>query len=421
MYFLYNITVNITSFILQIAAVFNKKLQLFVEGRKDVYKKLKEHFTSKDSVIWFHCASLGEFEQGRPIIEKCKKEFRDSKILITFFSPSGYEIRKDYPVADLVTYLPLDTKKKVKRFVQLVNPKVAVFVKYEFWPNLLKELKENEIKTILISGIFRSNQFFFKNYGKWMKKSLYTFDHFFVQNRISQELLNNIGLTNVTVSGDTRFDRVFEITGQNIKLEKVEKFVDGKLTLIAGSTWPKDEELLVKYINNESDSKQKFIIVPHNIDPNDIDKLKMSISKKVVLFSELNKPEFSYNESSTFNVLIVDTIGLLSKIYIYADIAYVGGGFGSGIHNILEPATFGVPIIIGPNYNKFEEAKKLNKLEACEVITNSSELNTILRSLFTDEDSRKSKGKLSRQFILDNIGATKIIFDYLNKTIFKNK
>jgi len=421
MYFLYNITVNITNFILQVVAIFNKKIQLFVEGRKGVYKKLEEHFTSKDSVIWFHCASLGEFEQGRSIIEKCKKEFRDSKILITFFSPSGYEIRKDYSVADLVTYLPLDTKKKVKKFLKLVNPKVAVFIKYEFWPNLLKELKKKEIKTILISGIFRSNQFFFKNYGKWMKKSLYTFDHFFVQNRISQELLNNIGLTNVTVSGDTRFDRVFEITGQNIKLEKVEKFVDGKKTLIAGSTWPKDEELLVKYINTESDSKQKFIIAPHNINPADIEKLKRGISKKVVLFSELNNSKIKNKELSSFQVLIVDTIGLLSKIYNYADIAYVGGGFGSGIHNILEPATFGVPIIIGPNYNKFEEAKELNKLEACEVIKNSSELNTILKSLFSNDDHRIKKGKISRKYILDNTGATKIIFEYLNKTIFKNK
>jgi len=421
MYFLYNITVNITSFILQIVAIFNNKIQLFVEGRKDVFKKLAKNFTSKDTVIWFHCASLGEFEQGRPIIEKCKKEFEDCKILVTFFSPSGYEIRKDYPVADLVTYLPLDTNKKVKRFLKLVNPKVAIFVKYEFWPNLLRQLQNNNVKTILISGIFRKDQAFFKKYGSWMKKSLYTFDHFFVQNKTSQELLNKIGLSNVLVSGDTRFDRVFEITRQKNKLEIIEKFVDDKITLIAGSTWPKDEELLVNYINTESDSNQKFIIAPHNINSIDIEKLKARISKKVVLFSQLNNSEIKHKELSIFQVLIVDTIGLLSKIYNYADIAYVGNGFGSGIHNILEPATFGVPIIIGPNYSKFEEAKDLIKLEACKVISNSFELNTILKTLFSNEEYRINKGKLSRKYILGNIGATKIIFEYLNKCISKNK
>jgi len=416
MYFLYNITVNIASIILKIGALFNKKIELFVKGREDVFSKLKKNFTSKDKILWFHCASLGEFEQGRPIIEKCKKEFHDYKILITFFSPSGYEIRKNYAIVDLVTYLPLDTAKNMKTFLNLVNPKIAVFVKYEFWPNLLKQLKNNEVKTILISGIFRKDQSFFKNYGGWMKRSLLTFDHFYVQNKTSEELLKNIGLTNVTVSGDTRFDRVFEITEQNNKLEFIEKFADKKVTLIAGSTWPKDEELLVSYINCESEPNQKFVIAPHNINQNDIAKLKRSISKEVVLFSELNSKNLS-----NYQVLIIDTIGLLSKIYNYADIAYVGGGFGSGIHNILEPATFAVPIIIGPNYHKFKEAKDLVKLDACKVITNNAELSTTLKELFANYDQRKIRGKLSRNYILGNIGATKIIFDYLDKIISKNK
>ena len=416
MYFLYNITVYIAIFSLKIVAVFNKKIQLFIKGRKDIFESLEKKFTLDDNIIWFHCASLGEFEQGRPIIEKCRKEYKDYKILVTFFSPSGYEIRKNYEVADLVTYLPLDTIKNAKEFLRLINPKIAIFVKYEFWPNLLKQLKKNEVKTILISGIFRKNQSFFKNYGGWMKKSLETFDHFFVQNENSKKLLYTIGLTTVTVSGDTRFDRVFEITKQNNALEFIEKFVDEKVTFIAGSTWPKDEELLVKYINTESDSDQKFIIAPHNINPNDIAKLKKSLLKEVVLFSEINDQELS-----TFRVLIVDTIGLLSKIYSYADIAYVGGGFGTGIHNILEPATFGTPIIIGPNYHKFKEASELVKLDACDVITRSSELNTSLSTLFANSDIREKKGKLSRQYILNNTGATKIIIEYLNKTISKNK
>ncbi len=416
MYFFYNITVNIAGIILKIVAIYNKKIELFIKGREDVFSKLKESFTSKDKILWFHCASLGEFEQGRPIIEKCRKEFHDYKILITFFSPSGYEIRKNYAIADLVTYLPLDTEKNMKIFLDLVKPKIAVFVKYEFWPNLLKQLKNNEVKTILISGIFRKDQSFFKRYGSWMKRSLLTFDHFYVQNKTSEELLKNIGLTNVTVSGDTRFDRVFEITEQNNTLEFIEKFTDKKATLIAGSTWPKDEELLVNYINCESEPNQKFIIAPHNINPNDIAKLERSISKEVVLFSELKSKNLS-----NYQVLIIDTIGLLSKIYNYADIAYVGGGFGSGIHNILEPATFGVPIIIGPNYQKFIEAKDLIKLDACKVITNNAELSTTLKELFVNYDQRKIKGKLCRNYILDNIGATKIIFDYLDKNISKNK
>ena len=319
-------------------------------------------------------------------------------------------------MADLVTYLPLDTKRNVRKFLKLANPKIAIFVKYEFWPNLLKQLKNNGIKTILISGIFRKDQSFFKKYGGWMKRSLFSFDHFFVQNRFSETLLNNIGFTNVTISGDTRFDRVFEITEQNNKLEFIEKFVDNKVTLIAGSTWPKDEELLVSFINSESESNHKFIIAPHNIDHNDITKLIKSISKEVVLFSECNSKNLK-----NYQVLIIDTIGLLSKIYNYADIAYVGGGFGSGIHNILEPSTFAVPIIIGPNYHKFKEAKDLVKLGACKVITNNSELSTTLNEFFANPDNRKSKGKLSRNYILDNVGSTNIIFDYLDKTISKNK
>jgi len=416
MYFLYNITVYIAIFFLKIVAFFNKKIHFFIKGRKDVFVTLEENFNPNDNIIWFHCASLGEFEQGRPIIEKCKKEYKEYKILVTFFSPSGFEIRKNYAAADLVTYLPLDTRRNVKKFLELANPKIAIFVKYEFWPNLLKQLKNNGVKTILISGIFRKDQSFFKKYGGWMKKSLFSFDHFFVQNRSSETLLNKIGLTNVTISGDTRFDRVFEITQQDNKLGFIEKFTDDKVTLIAGSTWPKDEELLVSYINCESEPNQKFIIAPHNINPNDIAKLKRSILKEVVLFSELNS-----NNLSNYQVLIIDTIGLLSKIYNYADIAYVGGGFGSGIHNILEPATFAVPIIIGPNYHKFKEAKDLVKLGACKVITNNAELSTTLNELIANPDNRKSNGNLSRNYILDNVGSTNIIFDYLDKTISKIK
>ena len=416
MYFLYNIIVNSANVILKIVAIFNKKIHLFIEGRKDVFKKLESHFSVNDAVIWFHCASLGEFEQGRPIIEKTKSQYPNYKILVTFFSPSGYEIRKDYATADLVTYLPFDTKKNVKKFLEIVNPQLAIFVKYEFWPNLLKELQVKDVKTVLVSGIFRKNQSFFKSYGGWMKKSLKTFDHFFVQNQQSKDLLKEIGFENVTISGDTRFDRVYDITKQDNNLEFVKQFIDNKTTLIAGSTWPKDEELLVNYINTKAGANQKFIIAPHNIHGNEIEKLKRSVLKETVLYSEIDGEDLS-----TFQVLIIDTIGLLSKVYKHANIAYVGGGFGAGIHNLLEPATFGIPIIIGPNYHKFKEAKELIDGEACIVITNSSELNNELTMLFTNVNTRINKGNVARNYVLDNTGATFIIIDYIDKTIIKKK
>jgi 3-deoxy-D-manno-octulosonic-acid transferase len=416
MYFLYNITIILTNALLKIIAIFNKKIALFIRGRRDIYKKLSDNFSKNDAVLWFHCASLGEFEQGRPIIERARSQFPKHKILITFFSPSGYEIRKNFEGADLVIYLPFDTKKNVKQFLQIIRPELAVFVKYEFWPNLLRELKELKINTILVSGIFRKDQIFFKWYGQWMKKSLESFNHFFVQNEQSKKLLGDLGFSNVTVSGDTRFDRVFKITEQDNKNDHIEKFVNNKVTLICGSTWPKDEELLVNYINNKSTIDQKFIIAPHNIKDDDIRKLKQSILTRVVLFSEMKNKNLK-----DYNVLIIDTIGLLSKIYYYADIAYVGGGFGSGIHNILEPVTFANPVIIGPIHQKFNEANDLIDLGACEVIDNQKALNEILLKLFADEKIRKQKGVIAFDYIKSNVGATDIIEQYIGDCISKNQ
>ncbi len=400
--------------------LFNKKIRLFVNGRKDVFKLLEAKISKTDTVIWFHCASLGEFEQGRPVIEKIKSQilnpksaFYNHKILVTFFSPSGYEIRKDYALADVVCYLPLDTKQNAKKFIELVHPEIAIFVKYEFWPNLLRELKRKKVNTILISGIFRKNQSFFKWYGGWMQKSLTAFNHFFVQNKDSKTLVNRIGFTNVTLSGDTRFDRVFDITTQEIILKSIEKFKDNKPTLIAGSTWLKGEEFLVDYINTKALENQKFIIAPHTITKSSIEKLKKSITKNTLLFSEIES-----HEVQNFQVLIIDSIGLLSKIYHYADIAYVGGGFGVGIHNILEPATFGVPVIIGPNYHKFNEAKDLVSIEACIVVKDKHEFNTTLNTLFSKEKIRLEKGILAKNYILEHIGATDIIMSYI-ESVFK--
>ncbi len=416
MFLLYNIAIYLVGFLLKIIAFFNKKINLFVDGRKAVFEELTQHFSSNDTIIWFHCASLGEFEQGRPIIESIKKSdssFQNFKILVTFFSPSGYEIRKNYAFADAVTYLPLDTRRNAKKFIQIVNPQLAIFVKYEFWPNILKELESKNINTILVSGIFRKEQAFFKWYGAGMKKSLHTFNHFFVQNEDSKRLLNSINLHHVTISGDTRFDRVFEITKQDNHIDFIEKFIAEKRVLVAGSTWKKDEELLINYINNEASQNEKFIIAPHIISEHNINDLRNKLTKQTVLFS-------SHTKSTDAEVLIIDSIGLLTKIYSYAHIAYVGGGFGAGIHNILEPATFGVPVLIGPNHTKFKEAQELIGLSACQVIHSANELTTTLKHLFENESERVAKGEFSKSYIVNNTGATRQIMSYINKTLHRN-
>lgn len=417
MYFLYNILVLIAGFALKIAALFNKKIKLFIDGRKQTFFKLQQAIGESDEVIWIHCASLGEFEQGRPIIEKLKLKFPTKKVVITFFSPSGYEVRKNYENADIVCYLPLDTVQNAKRFLKIVHPQLAIFVKYEFWPNLLKELKINHIETLLISGIFRENQLFFNWYGGWMRKSLTTFSHFFVQDENSKKLLNNINFNNVTVSGDTRFDRVFEITKQDNKLPFIAEFIDNKYTLVAGSTWKEDEMMLVYYINNKASENEKFIIAPHNINPKDIQDLKNSISKKVILFSERPFESTEGGKSlAGYQVFIIDTVGILTKIYSYANIAYVGGGFTkTGVHNVLEPATFGIPILIGPNYHKFNEAIDLVKNKACFVVDNSKELSLHLERFYQLDEMRLKTGESAQKYVADKTGATAKILEFIAK------
>ncbi len=425
MYFLYNILVFIVSLILKIAALFNKKIKLFVDGRKKTTSKIQKIIFKTDQVIWMHCASLGEFEQGRPIIEKLKEQYPTYKLVLTFFSPSGYEVVKNYEMADVVCYLPLDSKQKAKRFLDMVNPKLVVFVKYEFWPNILKELNKRNVKTILISGIFRENQAFFKWYGGWMRKSLNAFEHFFVQNENSKLLLNRINFKNVTVSGDTRFDRVYEITKQDNQLTFIEEFKNNNYTLVAGSTWKEDEELLVDYINNSASEKEKFIIAPHNINAEEIERLKNSITKKTALFSEKHFDERDLSNDQKyqhakklkdFQVFIIDTVGILTKIYSYATVAYVGGGFTkSGVHNVLEPATFGIPIIIGPNYHKFNEAIDLVKEEACFVVNDSKKLSVLLNKLFQLKQNREKAGNKALDYVIDKTGATTKILYYLKR------
>lgn len=404
MLFLYNIIVRIAGFLLKIIAQFNPKIKLFIDGRKPVFEILKEKIQPNDKTIWFHAASLGEYEQGLPVIEKVKEKFPDHKIIISFFSPSGYEVRKNNAIADVTVYLPLDTKQNAKQFLKLAHPEMAFFIKYEFWPNYLNELQKLQTPAYLISGIFRENQMFFKWYGGFYKKALDAFTYFFVQNESSKKLLLRLGKTNVSISGDTRFDRVAAILEKDNSLDFIEAFKNRTSTIVIGSSWPKDESLLIDYINKTSE-KVKFIIAPHNIKQEQIQELKKSISKKTVLFSEKENKNLS-----DFDVFIIDTIGILTKIYSYADIAYVGGGFGNpGVHNILEPATFGVPIIIGPNYSHFAEATALVNMEGCISINNKNELFDAFSNLISNDDIRNEKGHICSSFVQMNKGAVAII------------
>ncbi len=411
MLFLYNLIIILASQIVKLLALFNPKMKLFVNGRKDVFSILKSKIALTDKTIWFHAASLGEYEQGLPVIEKIKIQYPHHKIVITFFSPSGYEVRKNNTVVDVTVYLPLDTKSNAKQFLKLVHPEMVFFIKYEYWPNYLNELKKLQIKTYLISGIFRENQAFFKWYGGFYRNALKTFDYFFVQNESSKKLLQNINFNNVKISGDTRFDRVVSILERDNSLDFIQQFKDNKTTIVIGSSWPKDEALLINYINN-SDENIKFIIAPHNINASQISNLKLQITRSTILFSSIQTSrDLSLQDH---NVFIIDTIGMLTKIYSYADIAYVGGGFGNpGVHNILEPATFGVPIIIGPNYSHFAEATALVHQEGCISITNQNELNEALDNLISNEDIRHEKGHICSTFVQMNKGATNVVLNHI--------
>jgi 3-deoxy-D-manno-octulosonic-acid transferase len=417
MLFFYNIITIIVGFLLKIVAFFSPKIKLFVDGRKSVFDILSNKIKPTDKTIWFHAASLGEYEQGLPVIEKIKIKYPDHKIVLTFFSPSGFEVRKNNQVADVTVYLPLDTKSNAKKFLEIVHPEMVFFIKYEYWPNYLNELNRLQIKTYLISGVFREKQAFFKWYGGFYRNALQSFEYFFVQNESSKTLLQSIGFNNVKISGDTRFDRVTSILERDNSIDFIENFINntstvlGKTknkTIVIGSSWPKDENLIINYINQCSNDI-KFIIAPHNIKPDEIQKLNSSISKSVILFSEKEN-----HDLSKFHVFIIDNIGLLTKIYSYADIAYVGGAFGNpGVHNILEPATFDIPIVIGPNFSHFAEATALVHQKGCVSISNQKELNETFDNLLSNEDIRREKGHICSTFVQMNKGATDVILRHL--------
>lgn len=372
-----------------------------------VFNTLKTVIIPTDKTIWIHTASLGEFEQGLPIIEELKSQYTHHKIIVSFFSPSGYEVKKKSTVADCIVYLPLDTKTNVTQFLDLVHPHLAIFVKYEFWPNYLNELKKRNITTLLVSGIFREDQIFFKPHGFWMRKSLHTFQHFFVQNEKSNLLLNSINLVNVTIAGDTRFDRVSEILERDNSLGFISEFKQDNITVVYGSSWEDDEAIYVDFLNNSTGIKH--IIAPHNIKAIKIEKLKNDIQKSVVLYSEMTGKKLA-----DYDVFIIDSIGLLTKIYSYADIAFVGGAFNTGLHNVLEPAVFGIPVVIGPKYEKFQEAIDLVNCKGVVSVASKNEYESVLQKLITDTRYRKETGNINTKFIKQKAGATKAIIEYIS-------
>lgn len=382
-----------------------------VEGRAKTFSIIETQLSADEQTLWFHCASLGEYEQGLPIFKQIRDDYPQHKIILTFFSPSGYEIRKNTPVADIVVYLPIDTPTNAKRFIQLIKPELTVFVKYEIWPNYLKELKKRHLNAILISALFRKEQSYFKFYGGIMKEALTAFNHIFVQNESSETLLHSINYNQVTIAGDTRYDRVADQLLQNNTLSFIEEFIDGKVCVVIGSSWPEDEALFLDFINSSVAQDAKFIIAPHNIKPYQISQLTQQLKRKVARYSEKEGKNLV-----SYEVFIVDTIGILSKIYNYADIAYVGGAMGqTGLHNILEPAVFGVPIIIGKNYQKFPEAYEMIAFGGVISIANGKELEKTLEQLITDGEERIRLGQLNRNFITRKRGAVIKIMSYLRK------
>ena len=413
MLLLYNFGVQCYGFLVSLFALFNTKAKLFVTGRKSWLENINRKIDSRQKHVWFHFASLGEFEQGRPVLEKLISTYPAKKVIVTFFSPSGYEIRKNYPLAEGVFYLPLDTPRNAKLFIEAINPEIAVFTKYEFWFHYFKELNSRQVPLFLISGIFRPGQAFFKPYGSFNRRTLKYVTHFFVQNEESVQLLNSINIQDVSLTGDTRFDRVAENAANSRDLQLIEKFANQTKVLVAGSTWPEDEQLLALWAKEYPN--WKIIIAPHEIHEShlaDIEKLFPS----AITYSQLLKKEEQQKtiicgaDNITDQLLIIDNIGLLSSLYKYGDIAYIGGGFGAGIHNTLEAAAFGLPILIGPKYQKFQEAKDLINIGAAISVKNTEELTQAFETLSENKEAQQK----SAAYVHENKGATELILTSLS-------
>jgi len=406
--FFYNIFLLLYRAGIVIASLWNKKAKLWIEGRKDIFDRLGSKLGTQNSkLIWFHCSSLGEFEQGRPVIENLRKRIPNSKFLLTFFSPSGFEIRKDYKGADWVFYLPLDSKTNAKAFLDIIDPSFVVFVKYDYWYYYLTVCKKRNIPLLLVSGIFRQDQPFFKWYGSLHRQMLNCFTHFFVQDKESDDLLRSININGVTVAGDTRFDRVAQIAANFTPIKEIEKFCGSSQVLVAGSTWPDDEKVIKDGTTNFPDLK--IIIAPHEIHKEHTDQLR-SIFPAAVLHSQLMTQSSS---PANANILIIDNIGMLSRLYHYATITYIGGGFNKGIHNTIEAAVYGKPVLFGPNYEKFKEAIGLMKTGGGVCINSSTDLSAALQRFLEDKTELESRSKNSFDFVKQNKGATEKIVHYI--------
>lgn len=404
---IYNSGIACYSAAIALAAPFHRKAALIARGRRQVFGYLEQHLEPGDSYVWFHAASLGEFEQGRPVMEALKALHPEARILLTFFSPSGYEIRKNYNGADLICYLPADSPANARRFLELVPLKGAVFIKYEFWSNFLTELNRRGIPAYSIAAIFRNDQLFFKPYGSWYRQILYRFRKIFVQDSDSLQLLEKLSLTNATVAGDTRFDRVKAVAAMARQFPEIGEFTrDGRKVIIAGSSWPQDEELLAKYFMEHPDSK--LILVPHEIQEGHLAGISRLLPESR-RYTQLKAGEFA-----DLRCLVIDTIGMLSSVYQYATVAYIGGGFGAGIHNTLEAAVWNVPVVFGPNYHKFREARDLIAEGGGFSINNYDELRKQFDSLLNDTSSGLRAGR----YVQANTGATSLIINQLTNDLY---
>jgi len=410
---MYNFVISLYATIVHIISPFHKKAKLMVKGHKEIYKKLKSEIDPGSKYIWLHAASLGEFEQGRPIIEDIKKNHPSYKILLTFFSPSGYEVRKNYDLADIICYLPFDRKKNVKKFLGLANPSIAIFIKYEFWYNYISELYTKNIPTFMVSAIFRPEQIFFKWYGKSYRKILNYYKYICVQDENSQKLLAEIGVTsNVEVCGDTRFDRVLDIKNAAKDLPLVQAFAEirenpKQLTLVAGSSWPKDEDIFIEYFNKNTHIK--LVIAPHEIHESHLTYIEGLVKRPVIRYSKA-----SIEDIHNYDCLIIDSFGLLSSIYRYGHVAYVGGGFGVGIHNILEAAVYGVPVIFGPNFKKFREAHQLYAAGGGYPIHDAESFFVLMDEFFQYPDVLSNAGSNAGNYVQSNAGVVNKVMKILN-------
>ena len=406
----YNIFIKLYPIIAKIISTKNTKAKLWIEGRKNLFAELEQTFQNNNkNIVWMHCSSLGEFEQGRPVLEKLKFIYPNYQFLLTFFSPSGYEVQKKYAHADWVFYLPMDSKQNAQKFLNIVQPKLILFVKYEFWYYYLTEIRNKKIPLLLLSASFRKSQPFFKWYGNMYREMLACFTYIFVQDKSCAALLNNIGFTeNLTIAGDTRFDRVIEIANQFNGIEIIEQFIDKNITIVAGSTWLEDDEALDHFANTHPNIK--FIIAPHQIEEERIQEC-LKLYKKSVLFSQLKNDNINFSD---YSVLIIDNVGMLSKLYKYATISFVGGAFGNdGVHNVLEAAVYGKPVVFGPEYDKYREAVELIENNGGISINNTLELEEIFEKLLSDNNFYREVASNAAKFVTSKSGATKKIVAYV--------